>query len=72
MAYVRYVAAFDDRSFYLWKIVSFIEAEVLWVPWRRLRSMGDYAAQGSGCRFHIVHVSFRDQNGKRDASLVCE
>ena len=72
MAYVRYVAAFDDRSFYLWKIVSFIEAEVLWVPWRRLRSMGDYAAQGSGCRFHIVEVGFRDHNGKRGASLVCE
>ncbi len=72
MAYVRYIAAFDDRSLYLLEIVSFVEAEVLGVPRRRLRSTGDYAAQGSCCRFHIVHVGFRDQNGKRSASLVCE
>ena len=72
MAYVRYVAAFDDRSFYFREVVSFVEAEVLWVPRRRLRSTGDYAAQGSCCRFHIMQVGFRDHNGKRGASLVCE
>jgi hypothetical protein len=44
VAYVRYVTAFDGFSFYLWVVVSFVEAEVLWPPRRRLRSTSDYAA----------------------------
>jgi len=69
---VGYVTAFDGFPFYLWVVVTFVEAEVLWSPRRRLRPTGDYAAQGSGCSLHIVQVGFRDHNGKRGASLVCE
>ena len=63
MSDVGYVAASDDFSFYFRVVVSFVEAEVLWVPRCRLGSTGDYAAQGSCCRFHIMQVGFRDQNG---------
>ena len=66
------VAAFGDRSRYLRVVVAFVEAEVLWSPTRRLRPTGGYAVQDPGCCFHIVQVGFRDQNGKRSASLVCE
>jgi hypothetical protein len=72
VADVRYVAAFDGRSLYLRVVVSFVEAEVLWSPRRRLRPTGGYAIQGSDSCFHIMHVGFRDQNGKRGASLICE
>ena len=68
---VGYVAASDDYSLYLRVVVSFVEAEVLLAP-RRLRPTGDYAAQGSGCCFHIVQVGFRDHDGQWGASLVCE
>jgi hypothetical protein len=69
---VRYVTAFGDRSLYLRVVVAFVEAEVLWSSRRRLRPTSDYAAQGSGCGFHIVQVGFRDHYGKRGAILVCE
>jgi hypothetical protein len=44
VAYVRYVTAFDSFPLYLWVVVSFVEAEVLWPPRRRLRPTSDYAA----------------------------
>ena len=69
---VRYVAASDGRSFYLWIVVTFVEAEVLWPPRRRLRPTSNYTAQGSGCSLHIMQVCFRDDDGKRSTSLVCE
>lgn len=70
MADVLYVAAFDDRSLYLWIVVSFVEAEVLWSPRRRLRPTGDYAAQGYGCGFFIHLTGVEEADAFRGVSVM--
>ena len=57
---VRRVTEFDDCTFYLRRVVAFVEAEMLPSLRRRLRPTSDYAVQRSRCRFHVVHVGFGD------------